>query len=67
MRDFDVIVYEKEASAGGQLHLADKPPCKEKYAWPTVDLLRAAEKAGAKFLFGHKAEAEEIFGRIHTP
>lgn len=60
MRDFDVIVYEKEASAGGQLHLADKPPCKEKYAWPTVDLLRAAEKAGAKFLFGHKAEAEEI-------
>lgn len=60
MRGFDVTVYEKESVAGGQLNLADKPPRKEKYEWPTVDLLRAAEQAGAKFLFNTEANAEEI-------
>lgn len=60
LRDFDVTVLEKSANAGGQLNLADKPPHKEKYAWPTVDLLRAARKAGAEFIFNTAATAENI-------
>lgn len=60
LRKFDVTVLEREANAGGQLNLADKPPHKEKYEWPTVDLLRAAEKAGAKFEFNTEATAESI-------
>lgn len=60
LRKFDVTVFEKEAAAGGQLNLADKPSHKEKFEWPTVDLLRAAEKAGAKFKFNTEATAETI-------
>lgn len=60
LRGFDVTVLEKASAPGGQLHIADKPPCKEKYAWPTQDLYRAAEKAGAKFVFNTAATADTV-------
>lgn len=60
LRGFDVTVLEKTSAPGGQLHIADKPPCKEKYAWPTQDLYRAAEKAGAKFVFNTAATADTV-------
>lgn len=60
LRGFAVTVFEKAALPGGQLHLADKPPCKEKYEWPTHDLYLAAQKAGAKFVFNTEATAETV-------
>lgn len=38
-RGFHVTVIEKEAQAGGQLNLADKPPHKEKMSWVCTDLM----------------------------
>lgn len=60
LRGFDVTVLEKTNAPGGQLNLADKPPHKEKYAWAGQDLLRAAQKAGAKFEFNTEADAETV-------
>lgn len=60
LRGFDVTVLEKTGTTGGQLNLADKPPHKEKYEWPTHDLYRAAVQAGAKFVFNTEATPEII-------
>lgn len=32
-RDYEVILFEKEATLGGTLNIADKPPFKEKLSW----------------------------------
>lgn len=48
LRDFDVLVVEKNSCPGGQFYLASVPPNKEKLGWANSDLLRDAKSAGAK-------------------
>lgn len=59
-RGFRPIVLEKEAQAGGQLQLANKPPLKDKINWCIEDLVYAAEKNGAEIHYGVTATAEII-------
>ncbi len=61
-RGFKPVVLEKEAAAGGQLQLANKPPLKEKIDWCIADLVTAAEKSGAEILYNTEATAEKIAG-----
>ena len=50
-RGFDVTVFEKESTYGGQINLADKPPHKEKLHWCVDDLYTNAVENGASFVF----------------
>lgn len=59
-RGFNVTVLEKEAQAGGQLNLADKPPCKDKLSWVCEDLLNNVIDLGADVKFGVKADSDII-------
>lgn len=57
-RNFEVIVFEKEKKAGGQVNLAIAPPLKEKIGWSVTDLEIQAKKAGAKFFYNQSANSE---------
>lgn len=59
-RGFQPIVLEKEAYAGGQVHLASIPPHKEKINWCIEDLLVAAKKQGAKIKFNKNVNSSMI-------
>jgi 2,4-dienoyl-CoA reductase-like NADH-dependent reductase (Old Yellow Enzyme family)/thioredoxin reductase len=60
LRGFKPIVLEKNAFAGGQLQLANKPPKKEKINWCFTDLHNAAVKNGAEIRFSTEATLESI-------
>jgi 2,4-dienoyl-CoA reductase-like NADH-dependent reductase (Old Yellow Enzyme family)/thioredoxin reductase len=60
LRGFKPIVLEKNALAGGQLLLANKPPKKEKINWCFADLQTAAMKNGAEIRFNTEATPEFI-------
>lgn len=60
LRKFDVTVFEAAACAGGQINTASMPPHKEKYGWAAEDLLRDAEKAGARFVFNKRTTVQDI-------
>lgn len=59
-RGFRTVVFEKAASAGGQLNLADKPPGKTKIDWCTEDLQSAALRSGAEIRVHHAASLSDI-------
>ena len=59
-RGFEVTVYEKEAVAGGQVNLADKPPFKSRLGWCVTDLTHQAEKAGAKIVYNTALTADMV-------
>lgn len=59
-RGFDVTVLEKNASAGGQLNLADKPPHKEKLHWCIEDLLANVNALGVDIQYNVAADKEII-------
>jgi len=60
LREFDVEIFEKEKTEGGQILLADKPPFKDRIIWTTQDFRARAEKPGVHFRFGEKATVENI-------
>lgn len=57
-RGFDVTVYEKESSAGGQLNLADKPPHKDKMSWVCADLYENVKYLGVDVKFDTRVTKE---------
>ncbi len=59
-RGFDVTVFEKESSVGGQLTLAAKPPHKEKMNWACTDLFENLVKKGVEIKLNTKADKELI-------
>lgn len=59
-RGFKPIVLEKQAQAGGQLQLANKPPLKDKINWCIEDLVHAAEKNGAEIRYNTMADEKLI-------
>lgn len=59
-RGFKPIVLEKQAQAGGQLQLANKPPLKDKINWCIEDLVHAAEKNGAEIRYNTTADEKTI-------
>lgn len=59
-RGFKPIVLEKQAQAGGQLQLANKPPLKDKINWCIEDLVHAAEKNGAEIRYNTVADEKTI-------
>lgn len=59
-RGFKPIVLEKQAQAGGQLQLADKPPLKDKIDWCVEDLVTACEKNGAEIRYNTSADEDTI-------
>lgn len=59
-RGFKPIVLEKQANAGGQLQLANKPPLKDKINWCIEDLVTAAVKNGAEIRYNTEATPELI-------
>ena len=59
-RKYEVTVYEKVEKAGGQVNLADKPPCKARIHWCVEDLEHQALEAGAVIRYGKEITAEEI-------
>jgi len=60
LRDFEVTLFEKEKTEGGQILLANKPPFKDRISWTTQDFRAQAERAGVNFRFGEKATVETI-------
>jgi len=60
LREFDVTLFEKEKTEGGQILLANKPPFKDRIIWTTQDFRARAEKAGVNFRFDEKATVENI-------
>jgi 2,4-dienoyl-CoA reductase-like NADH-dependent reductase (Old Yellow Enzyme family)/thioredoxin reductase len=59
-RGFRVKIYEKEAQAGGQILLADKPPHKEKLFWCIEDLVYAVNAAGGEIIYNTPATADML-------
>lgn len=59
-RGFDVTLYEKEATAGGQVNLAAAPPHKGKTAWFIEDAVRGCEDAGVHIVYNHTIASHEI-------
>lgn len=59
-RGFKPIILEKQAEAGGQLQLANKPPLKEKINWCIEDLVTAALHNGAEIRYNTEATPEVI-------
>lgn len=59
-RGFKPIVLEKQAQAGGQLQLANKPPLKDKINWCIEDLVTAALHNGAEIRYNTEATPELI-------
>lgn len=59
-RGFKTIVLEKDAVAGGQLQLANKPPLKDKITWCIEDLVAAAERNGAEIRYNTEATLELV-------
>lgn len=59
-RGFRTEVFERGASAGGRLNLADKPPLKDKIDWCTEDLEAAATRAGVEFRFGTEPSIADL-------
>jgi 2,4-dienoyl-CoA reductase-like NADH-dependent reductase (Old Yellow Enzyme family)/thioredoxin reductase len=64
-RGFKVIVYEKEARAGGQAALAASEKGKERIGWCVEDLEYAAKRNGAEILY--KTEATREIIKRHNP
>ncbi len=62
LRGFDVTVYEKADHPGGQIDLADKPPCKQRIHWCIEDLEHQAREAGAQIHYGREVTAEQLRG-----
>ncbi len=60
LRGFTVTVYEKEERAGGQVNLADKPPCKQRIHWSIEDLEHQAIEAGAVIHYNCEVTAEQL-------
>lgn len=50
-RDFKVIIYEGQRTAGGQVTIAAAPPHKDKILWSIIDLEKQAIDAGAEIIF----------------
>lgn len=59
-RGFKVIVLEKDAVAGGQLQLANKPPLKDKIDWCIEDMVSAAQRNGAEIRYNTPATVELV-------
>ena len=59
-RGFDVSVYEKAATPGGQVATAAACPDRQKLYWAIEDLMTAAQKAGAQVHLGRELSAQEI-------
>lgn len=59
-RGFSVVVLEKEASPGGQLNLADKPPHKEKLHWCIEDLEQNCLNKGVIIKYSVNADKSVI-------
>lgn len=59
-RGFKPIILEKQAEAGGQLQLANKPPLKDKINWCIEDLVAAALHNGAEIRYNTEATPEVI-------
>lgn len=59
-RGFNVSVYEKSDQPGGQINLADKPPCKSRIHWCVKDLMYQATAAGAAIHYSAELNAEDI-------
>ena len=60
LRGFAVSVYEKDDKPGGQVNLADKPPCKQRIHWSIEDLEHQATEAGAVIRYGCEITAEQL-------
>ncbi len=59
-RGFKVTVLEKEAKAGGQVHVAAAGPHKDKLGWCIEDLSTEAKDLRVEFKFGTEATADTI-------
>ncbi len=59
-RGFQVTVFERSGSAGGQLKLASVPPGKKKIDWCVEDLQAACERGGVEFRFGSEPSVSDI-------
>lgn len=60
LRDFKVVVLEKDSVPGGQLLLAAKPLRRGKMNWAAEDLAHQAELAGAVIVYNTEANVENI-------
>lgn len=60
LRGYAVDVYEKEAAAGGQVLLAEKPDGKTALGNCVREEFRRCTAAGVRFHFSHEMTAEEI-------
>lgn len=59
-RGFNVTVYEKETTAGGQVSLGARPPFKEKLNWCIEDLVYACEALGVEFKYSTEVTKQLI-------
>lgn len=59
-RGFDVKVFEKDDTPGGQVITASACNLKDKLYWSINDLMIAARKAGAEITIGKEVTAEDI-------
>lgn len=59
-RGFAVTVYEKDDKPGGQVNLADKPPCKQRIHWSIEDLEYQAAEAGAVVHYNCEVTADQL-------
>lgn len=59
-RGHRVVLYEKSDVLGGQLHLAKKPPGKEKVAWFLNYLLNQVYRQRIKIILGHPVNPKTI-------
>ncbi|WP_462410095.1 oxidoreductase [Neobacillus sp. Marseille-QA0830] len=60
MRGFKPIIFEKEATVGGQLLLANKPPQKEKIDWLIEYLDNQLKQLGVEVRLNTMATVEEV-------
>lgn len=60
LRGFAVTVYEKNDRPGGQVNLADKPPCKQRIHWSIEDLEYQATEAGAVIHYNCEVTADQL-------
>jgi len=59
-RGFKAVLFEREASAGGQVRLAAVPPKKHKIAWCIEDLEAAALRRGAEIAYDSPLSIDEL-------
>lgn len=60
MRGFDVTVFEKDKTAGGQLKLASAPPHKAKIGWFIEDLVSLCKENNVDIKLGTEATKQAI-------